>query len=109
MVSVELLREFKTLKKLSGVMVEIFNDVCIRIAPLCREDVSEMARELKGYRVLNGYRGRPKVNTDTLEDWLLKVSDLPMKNPRIKELDINPIFAYADDAIAVDARILLED
>jgi acetate---CoA ligase (ADP-forming) subunit beta len=94
---------------LGGVMVEIFNDVCIRIAPLSREDVSEMVRGVKSYPLLNGYRGRPKVDTDTLEDWLLKVSDLSMNHPRIKELDINPIFAYADGAIAVDARILLED
>ena len=94
---------------LGGLMVEIFNDVSIRIAPLCREDISEMIREVKGYKLLKGYRGRPKVDTDILEDWLLKVSDLSMSHPRIKELDINPIFAYADGAIAVDARILLEE
>ncbi len=94
---------------LGGVTVEIFNDVSIRIAPLSREDISEMVREVKGYKLLNGYRGKPKVDTDILEDWLLKVSDLAMNHPRIKELDINPIFAYADGAVAVDARILLED
>lgn len=94
---------------LGGVLVEIFNDVSLRIAPLNREDTSEMLHELKSYKLLQGYRGQPKVDTDILEDWLLKVSDLVMKNPRIKELDINPIFAYAQGAIAVDARILLED
>jgi acyl-CoA synthetase (NDP forming) len=94
---------------LGGVWVEIFNDVSLRIAPLAREDASEMVRELKSYKLLDGYRGRPKIDTQTLENWLLKVSELVMKNPRIKELDINPIFAYPEGAVAVDARILLED
>jgi acetate---CoA ligase (ADP-forming) subunit beta len=94
---------------LGGVWVEIFNDVSLRIAPLSREDTSEMLRELKSYKMFQGYRGQPKIDTDTLEDWLLRVSALVMNNPRIKELDINPIFAYADGALAVDARILLED
>ena len=93
---------------LGGVMVEVFNDVSIRIAPLTREDTSEMLRELKGYKLLQGYRGKPEVDTDILEDWLLKVSALAMKNPAIKELDINPVFAYEKGAVAVDARILLE-
>jgi acyl-CoA synthetase (NDP forming) len=93
---------------LGGVLVEIFNDVAIRIAPLSRVDTSEMIRELKGYKLLDGYRGKPKVDTNILEDWLLKVSELAMNNPWIKELDINPVFAYEKGAIAVDARILLE-
>ena len=94
---------------LGGVMVEIFKDTSFRIAPLSRQDTAEMIRELKSYCLLQGYRGGPKVDTDILEDWLLKVSDLVMQDSRIKELDINPIFAYADGALAVDARILLED
>jgi acetate---CoA ligase (ADP-forming) subunit beta len=93
---------------LGGVWVEIFNDVSLRIAPLCPEDASEMVRELKGFKLLQGYRGQPRVDTDTLEDWLLKVSGLAMRNPRIKELDINPVLAYANGAMAVDARILLD-
>ena len=93
---------------LGGVLVEIFNDISIRIAPLSKEDTSEMIRELKSYKLLDGYRGKPKVDTDILEDWLLKVSNMVMNNPRIKELDINPVFAYEKGAIAVDARILME-
>lgn len=94
---------------LGGVWVEIFNDVSFRISPLSREDAAEMIRELKGFKMLQGYRGQPKVDTDVLEDWLLKVSGLVMQNQQIKELDINPVFAYADSAVAVDARVLMED
>jgi acetate---CoA ligase (ADP-forming) subunit beta len=93
---------------LGGVWVELLTDVSIRIAPLRRGDASEMIRELKGYKLLQGYRGNPKVDTDSLEDWLLKISDLAMQNPAIKELDINPVFAYPSGVIAVDARILTE-
>jgi acyl-CoA synthetase (NDP forming) len=93
---------------LGGVMVEIFNDISIRIAPLTKDDASEMIRELKSYTLLQGYRGKPKVDTDILEDWLLKVSNMVMNNPRIRELDINPVFAYEKGAVAVDARILME-
>lgn len=94
---------------LGGVWVEIFNDVSLRIAPLSREDASEMISSLKGYRLLDGYRGQPKVDTATLEDWLIRVSDLAMKNPQIKEMDINPIIAYERGAVAVDARVLLDE
>ena len=94
---------------LGGVWVEIINDVSLRIAPLSREDTGEMIRGLKGYKLLQGYRGQPKVDTDTLEDWLLKVSEMAVKNQQIREMDINPIIAYAKGAVAVDARILVED
>ena len=93
---------------LGGVWVEIFNDVSLRIAPLTREDAAEMIRELKSYKLLQGFRGRPGVNTGILEDWLLIVSELATRNSRIKELDINPIFVNSESATAADARILLE-
>ena len=92
---------------LGGVWVELLSDVSIRIAPLLRQDAAEMIREIKGYKLLQGYRGNPKVDTDTLEDWLLKISDLAIKNSNIKEIDINPVFAYPSGVIAVDARVLI--
>jgi len=93
---------------LGGVWVEILKDVSFRIAPLCQDDAAEMIHELKGYRLLQGYRGKEAVDTAILEDWLLKISRLVEQNSLIKELDINPIFAYPDGAMAVDARILME-
>ena len=94
---------------LGGIWVEILKDTSLRIAPLCAEDASEMICELKAYKLLQGYRGQAGVDIETLKDWLLKVSDLAMKNPGIKELDINPVFAYPDGAMAVDARIIIEE
>ena len=94
---------------LGGVWVEVLKDVSFRIVPLTRRDAAEMIREIKGYPLLQGYRGQEPVDVSNLEEWLLKVSDFVEQNPEIKELDLNPIFAYSDGAIAVDARIILEE
>ncbi len=67
-----------------------------------------MIREIKGYPLLEGYRGQEPVDVSNLEELLLKVSDFVEQNPEVKELDLNPIFAYSDGAVAVDARIILE-
>jgi len=94
---------------LGGVWVEVLKDVSFRIVPLTRRDAGEMIKEIKGYPLLEGYRGQEPANTNVLEDILLKVSDFMEKTPEIKEMDINPLFAYKDSAVAVDARIVLED
>ena len=93
---------------LGGVFVEVLKDVAFRIVPLVRRDASQMIREIKGYPILEGYRGQEPANITKLEDMLLKLSDFIDKTPQIKELDLNPIFAYKDGAVAVDARVILE-
>jgi acyl-CoA synthetase (NDP forming) len=92
---------------LGGVMVEVMKDVSFRIVPLLRRDAREMVREIKGYQLLNGYRGSDPVDKKRLEDIILKVSNFVNKHPEVKEMDLNPIYAYKDGAIAVDARIIL--
>ncbi len=93
---------------LGGVFVEVLKDVAFRIVPLVRRDASQMIREIKGYPLLEGYRGQEPANITVLEDLLLKLSDFVDKTPQIKELDLNPIMAYSDGAVAVDARVILE-
>ncbi|MFC1925359.1 acetate--CoA ligase family protein [Chloroflexota bacterium] len=94
---------------LGGVFVEILKDVSFRIVPLTPRDAREMVREIKGYPLLEGYRDQEPADIPLLEKMLLKVSDFSEKNPEIKELDLNPIFAYRDGAVAVDARVVLEE
>ena len=94
---------------LGGILVEVLKDVSFRIVPLSRRDAAEMLREVRGYPLLEGYRGQEAVDISCLEEWLLKVSDFVEKNPEIRELDLNPIFAYSDGAVAVDARVILEE
>lgn len=94
---------------LGGVMVEVIKDVALRVVPLNTRDAREMIREIKGYKMLTGFRGQPPVATAILEDWLLKLSRFSEATPEIKEIDLNPIFAYSDGALAVDARVILEN
>jgi len=93
---------------LGGILVEILKDVSFRIVPLTKRDAGEMIREIKGYPLLEGYRGQEPVDVSNLEEWLVKVSDFVERNPEVEEIDLNPIFAYSNDALAVDARIILE-
>ena len=93
---------------LGGILVEILKDISFRIVPLTMRDANEMIREIKGYPVLEGYRGQEPANIAVLEQMLLKVSEFVESKPEIKELDINPIFAYSDSALAIDARVILE-
>jgi len=93
---------------LGGILVEVLKDVSFRIVPVTARDAREMIREIKGYPILEGYRGQKPASIPALEKLIVKVSQFVEKNPQIKELDLNPIFAYPDKAVAVDARIILE-
>jgi acyl-CoA synthetase (NDP forming) len=93
---------------LGGIFVEMLKDVSFRIIPVARRDAQEMIQEIKGYPLLQGYRGKEPASIPVLVDMILKISNLINKNPQIKELELNPIFAYKDRAVAVDARIILE-
>jgi acyl-CoA synthetase (NDP forming) len=93
---------------IGGIMVELLKDVSFRIVPITRRDASDMIKEIRAFPLLEGYRGSAPSNIKALEDILLNVSELVAKTPQIKEMDINPIFSRQEDAIAVDARIILE-
>jgi acetyl-CoA synthetase (ADP-forming) len=93
---------------LGGIFVELLKDVSFRIIPLERRDALEMIEEIKGYPLLQGYRGKEPANISALVEIILKISKLIQENPTIKELELNPIFVYRDKAIGVDARMILE-
>lgn len=92
---------------LGGVLVEILKDVSFRIVPVTRRDAAEMVREIKGYPVLAGFRGQKPASVPALEELIVKVSRFIEDNPQVRELDLNPVFAYEDKAVAVDARVVL--
>jgi acyl-CoA synthetase (NDP forming) len=93
---------------LGGIFVEVLKDVSFRIVPLTKKDAASLIREIKGYPLLEGFRGSEPVDVSSLEGLLLKLSDFVERYPEIKELDLNPIFAYRDGNLAVDARVILE-
>jgi acyl-CoA synthetase (NDP forming) len=92
---------------LGGVLVEVLKDVAFRIVPLEARDARQMIREIKGFPVLEGFRGQEPADLEALEKLLLKVSAFVEAHPEIEELDLNPVFAYKDGTLAVDARIVV--
>lgn len=93
---------------LGGVQVELLKDVSFRIVPISPKEAREMIAKIKSYPLLKGYRGKEPVDIPFLEELLVRVSEFVEMNPEVKELDLNPIFAYKKGALAVDARIILE-
>jgi len=93
---------------LGGIFVEIYKDISFRVLPITKIDALKMIKEIKAYKILEGYRGSKPANIDALVDMLLKTSKLLEENPEIKELDINPVFAMPNRAVAADARIIFE-
>ena len=92
---------------LGGIFVEVMNDVSLRVCPISSRDASEMISEIKGYKLLTGFRGSAPVKISAVKDCLLKTSKLMMKEDSVKELDINPLFANSKGVKAVDARVVI--
>jgi acyl-CoA synthetase (NDP forming) len=88
-----------------GALVEVMNDVAIRLNPIARSDAATMLRELRSFRLLDGYRGSPRCDIGALEDMILRISTLAGDHAAIAELDCNPVIVSAAGAVVVDARI----
>jgi len=95
---------------LGGIHVEILRDVSFRVTPLTDRDAREMVQGIRGYRLLEGYRGHPPADIPAIEELLLRVSRLVEEVPEISELDLNPVFALppGQGCLIVDARIRLD-
>jgi acetyl-CoA synthetase (ADP-forming) len=94
---------------LGGVFVEVLKDVSFRVAPLSDADADDMVREVRGYRVLEGFRGSPPRDLDALKKVILGVSRMMVEVGEIAELDLNPVILYprGEGALIVDARVIL--
>jgi acyl-CoA synthetase (NDP forming) len=92
---------------LGGIFAEVLNDVAFRVLPVTPDEIMKMLREIKGYSLLAGYRGK-KIDIEALKELLVKVSNLALSNPSIRELDINPVFLYPSGYMAVDARMFID-
>ena len=92
---------------LGGIFVEILKDMVFRIAPLTDIDVSEMVKNIKGYKLLKGYRGHKPADEDSIQELLLRISRLVEQVPEISEIDLNPIIVMppGEGCRVVDARI----
>jgi len=92
---------------LGGIFVEVLKDVVFRRIPLREEDSRAMVREIKGWPLLSGARGRAPLDVRAIEELLVKVSRLALAEPEIKEMDLNPISLREDGAVILDARVLV--
>lgn len=91
-----------------GTTAELQKDVAIRLTPLTDREAGEMVRSLRMFPLLDGYRGRPRVDIRALEEILLRVGIMVDAHPAIAELDLNPIVVTPDAALVVDARMRVE-
>ncbi len=88
-----------------GVLVDVLADTAFRLHPLSASDARDMIDELRGSRLLRGYRGAPPADEAALRDVLLRVSDLVSAAPEIQELDLNPVIVLASGAFVADVRL----
>lgn len=93
---------------LGGTLVEVLGDITFRLAPTSRADALLMTSDLKAAAILDGVRGAPAVNREALADLIEAVGQLVADFPEFAELDLNPVVATPDGAIALDVRMLLE-
>ena len=95
---------------IGGIFVEVFQDVTFRLAPIGRNEARRMVRQIKGYKLLQSFRGRPKGDIETVEKCLVGLSNLAINHPEIMELDINPLLVHAEGqgATAADCRMILK-
>ena len=94
---------------LGGIFVEVLKDVSMRVCPLSRRDAEEMVREVRGYPLLEGARGRSPSDVDALVDLICNVARMGMDlRERLAELDLNPVRVRArgEGVIALDALVV---
>jgi acetyl coenzyme A synthetase (ADP forming)-like protein len=92
---------------LGGVHVEVLGDIRFRIVPLTDRDVDELLHGIRGFKLLQGFRGHPPADIDALRELVLRIARLAEDVPEIAELDLNPVIALppGNGCRIVDARI----
>lgn len=91
---------------LGGIFVELFRDVAFALAPTTHEDALRLIRQIKGYKLLEGYRGRPHVDINSLLKIIGTVSEF-IATGLIKEIALNPVSLYPEGAMILDAKVLV--
>lgn len=93
---------------LGGVFTEVYEDTSHRIAPIDVPEARAAIDELTAAKLLTGYRGREPADLDALAKGVVAVGDLLARHEEISEIDVNPVLATADGAVALDAVVVLE-
>lgn len=95
---------------LGGIFTEVLHDVTFRVLPITREDATCMIKEIKGYKILSGFRGQPPVSEELLIDLLLRVGRMGLDlADRLESIDLNPVLVWGDQHRVLDVKVLLSD
>jgi 3-hydroxypropionyl-CoA synthetase (ADP-forming) len=95
---------------IGGIYTEVFKDVSFRVLPITKEDAVSMVEDLKGSKILKGFRGMPAVNMDMLATALVNIGRFGTEMaPYYESIDFNPVIFYENDYVVVDAKILLRE
>jgi acetyl coenzyme A synthetase (ADP forming)-like protein len=94
---------------LGGKLVELLEDISIRVLPVTDDDIRAMVREIEGYRLIRGYRGEPPKDEEALVRVIATMARQFTENPQIREFDLNPVIVSEEGASVVDARIIVGD
>ncbi|MEM2868267.1 MAG: acetate--CoA ligase family protein [Candidatus Bathyarchaeia archaeon] len=92
---------------LGGVFIEVMRDVTFRVAPITRSEAEEMIKDIKGYKILEGYRGQEPADIESILKMILGVSRLIVENDEISQLDLNPVIVWKKGGKVADAKIML--
>lgn len=92
---------------LGGIFIEIIKDVSLRIAPVDISEAIKMIKEIKGFKILDGARGKTKVDLVRIAEMLANISNLSMREERIQSIDFNPVMVTDKQALIADFRIII--
>ncbi len=91
-----------------GIFTELYKDVTFRVVPIDKYDAQQMIEEIKGKKLLEGFRNIP-ANKELVIDLVMKVSKIGKELiDHIDQMDLNPVFVYGDDLCVVDAKLILK-
>lgn len=94
---------------LGGIFVEVLKDVAFRVAPVHEQEIDDMIREIKGYKLLTGIRGEKPKDIGAVKEVLLRLNEIAVGNPEIREIDLNPVIVHEKGVSVVDSRIILAE
>ncbi|NUM31677.1 MAG: acetate--CoA ligase family protein [Bacteroidetes bacterium] len=92
---------------MGGIYVEVLKDVVFKLSPVTQTEAQEMLSTIKSAKLLDGVRGQLGIDKKSVVEIIQRISQLVTDFPQIKEMDLNPVMAFSDKAVAVDARIKL--
>ena len=93
---------------IGGIFTELYQDVTFRVVPIVRYDAEQMIEEIKGKKLLEGFRNIHS-NKKLVIDLIMKISKIGKEfMNHIDQMDLNPVFVYADDYCVVDAKLILK-